>query len=68
MMIVLIRCQLCEGLSFNPRVDKCNDCGWEGDCFICGFPLANPTQDCYCSDLCSGKAFDEIWADLMQDR
>lgn len=66
--MVLVRCQVCEDLNFDPRTGECNGCGWEGDCSVCGDPLAHPTEGQHCSDSCRHVALDEIHAELGLDR
>ena len=68
MGVIVVRCQLCEELSFDPRTDTCSECGWEGGCFVCGSPLAAPAEDQFCSSSCRGVALDEEHAELMRDR
>ncbi len=69
MGLVLVRCQLCEQLSFDPRIDTCieDKCGWAGTCLFDGTPLDNPTGDPYCSDYCRREAMEEEAAGLLRD-
>ena len=66
---ILVRCRVCEELSFDPRLGRCTDedCGWEGRCTTCGGPLAEPTKNRYCSSTCHGEALDEQHAELLTD-
>lgn len=69
MGLVLVRCQLCEELSFDPRIDKCQEpgCAWTGTCLFDGVRLDNPTGDPYCSAYCRREALDEQAAELSRD-
>ncbi len=67
--MVLVRCRLCEELSFDPRTGACIEagCSWKGDCFMCGSPVSDPTHDSYCSPGCRGDALEEEAAELSRD-
>lgn len=64
--VVLVRCQVCEQLTFDPRIDQCDneDCGWNGACIMCGQPVTEPRVFAFCSPECKYDAVEEIHAEL----